>query len=70
VLRLLTLLLRGPGLLCVVLAARQASGRQAGRRPAPVAARLAWLAATSRALAVTRADLAPAGLRRVPAVAS
>ena len=66
---LLTLLLRRPGLLCVVLAARQGGARQGGSRPVAVAARLARLSAAALALAVTRACLAPAGLRLVPAVA-
>ncbi len=70
VLWLLTLLLRRPGLLCVVLAARQGGARQGGSRPVAVAARLARLSAAALALAVTRACLAPAGLRLVPAVAS
>jgi hypothetical protein len=70
VLRLLTLLLRRPGLLRVVLAARQAGARQTGSRPAAAAARLARLSAVGLALAVTGAGLAPAGLRLVPAWAS
>jgi hypothetical protein len=71
VLRLLwTLLLGGPWLLCVVLAARLASARQTGNRPAAVAARLARLSAVGWALAGTRARLAPTGRHRVPAVAS
>jgi hypothetical protein len=71
VLRLLTLL-RRPWLLCVELAAGQASARQTRSRPAAVAARLARLPAVglARALAVTRARLAPAWLSLVPAVAS
>jgi hypothetical protein len=61
VLRLLTLLLRWPGLLCLVLAAGRACGWLAGSGPSGVAARLA---------VVPWACLAPAGLRRMSALAA